>query len=77
MLHQVGPIPLKYLLLQFQPVQPALPDRQALPAPLVLTGLTVQMVLPVLPDLKVLQVLQALQVLKDPQVQQDLKDPKG
>ena len=74
MLHHPAQTPLRYLLLQFQPVQPALPVRQA---PLVLTGLTVQMVLPVLPDLKVLQVLQALQVLKDPQVQQDLKDPKG
>ena len=32
MLHQVGPIPLRYLLLQFQPVQPALQVRQGLQA---------------------------------------------
>lgn len=58
-------------------MQPDLPVRQALPAPLVLTGLMVQMVLQVLPDLKAQKGQQVLQAHKDPQVQQDLKDPKG
>lgn len=53
MLHQVGPILLRYLLLQFQPVQPALQDRQAPPdqqGPQVLMVAMVQMGLPVLQD---------------------------
>ena len=73
-------IRLRYLRFLFQPVQPAL---QALP---------VQMGLQALPDLQVRQVLTALRVQparkvqkaqpvlrahKGPQVQQDLKDPKG
>jgi hypothetical protein len=37
----------------------------------------VQMVLQVLPDLKAQKGQQVLQAHKDPQVQQDLKDPKG
>ena len=47
MLHRVGPILLRYLLLQFQPVQPALQDRQVLQALPVQMG---QMGLPALQD---------------------------